>query len=215
MTPSREDEVEVLRLGVSAHLLDERALQTRHLLVAARVEVVLELTACARSKSRAPSRRSFSARARCSSVMVAPSFCSLSSLAFSACCCACRVRSRGANSAAHRLHHGLRLRRLLGKPLKVDDPDLQLGRHGGQRRQRADSHQPDPHLLLDRKIHGTTYPRIKTLRCGRESRRPKRLVSRRMRDPGGSILLERLADRELEALGLVSPGGRRHCRAWR
>src|SRR5437879_7303350 len=44
------------------------------------------------------------------------------------------------------------------------------------------------------------------LGCGpRAGARPKRVVSRSTR-PGGSILSERIADREMEALGLVSPG---------
>src|SRR5205814_8409063 len=43
------------------------------------------------------------------------------------------------------------------------------------------------------------------IRFGPEARRPERVVSRRT-CPGGSIVSEGIADRELEALGLVTPG---------
>src|SRR6267143_55328 len=162
----------------------------------------------ARSNSRAPSRRSFSARVRCSSVMVALSFCSLSCLAFRACCCACRVRSRGANSARMASSMALPCGDSSRSRFGSTTPILGSAQAGNVASATPAAINHTANLLLIKRFT-ELLPRMRlfVIRARPQAAaRPKRVVSRRTR-LGGSILSERIADRKLEALGLVSPLG--------
>ena len=150
----RDHEIEVLRLRIRAHFLDERALQARHLFVAAGVEVVLHLAA-ASAAGRARRRAGLSPRGCAGPAdMVAPSFSSLSSFAFSDCSCCCSSRCFGVNSVRIASSADLGLRATLRRGGRSRPRRSSLPRHAGvvdARRNQRDA----PHLRIVQSLHGT------------------------------------------------------------